>query len=188
VPIVVKIRKERDAFGLKMAVAAVSMLSTFSCGFSSPTAVPMPAPSFSCPSPSQAPMSVEQPDQIASASQDVMNHLNYTIKRSQYQHTSKKSGDVSFKVRCGQNLPFAEGGANKTYTITSAQDNSASCPNATCWVIHVESVYNPGNIPTASDVWVDRATMRWFTRHQIDKNIVSAGDMSIETTDTAVFD
>lgn len=96
-------------------------------------------------------MSVEQPDEIASASQDVMNHLNYTIKRSQYQHTSKKSGDVSFKVRCGQNLPFAEGGANKTYTITSAHDNSANCPNATCWVIHVESVYNPATfLPQAT--------------------------------------
>jgi hypothetical protein len=171
-----------------MALAAVLMLSSFSCGFSPPTAGPMLTPPSSCPSPSQALVSVEQPDQIASASQDVMNRLNYSINRRQYQHTSRKTGDVVLKVRCGQNYPFADGGTNKTYTITSDHDRSSNCPNATCWVIHVESVYNPGNILTVSDVWVDQATMRWLTRHRIDTNIVSAGDMSIETTDRAVFD
>jgi hypothetical protein len=188
VRIVVKIRQELDAFGLKMALAAVLLLSSVSCGFSPPTAQPMLTPPSSCPSRSQAPVSLEQPGQIASASQDVMNHLNYSINRSQYQHTSRKAGDVVLKVRCGHNYPFADGGTNKTYTITSDRDNSSNCPNATCWVIHVESVYNPGNIPTVSDVWVDQATMRWMTRHRIDKNIVSAGDMSIETIDRAVFD
>ena len=91
-------------------------------------------------------------------------------------------------MRCGQNYPFADGGTNKTYTITSDHDNSSNCPNATCWVIHVESIYDTGNIPTVSDVWVDKVTLRWLTRHRIDKNIVTAGDMYIETTDRAVFD
>ena len=176
--------------GLKTALAAVLLLSSFSCGFSAPAAVPMPPPP-ACPSPSQAPSSVEQPEQIASASQDVMNHLNYSIKRRSYQHTSRRAGDVLLKVRCGQNYPFADGGTNKTYMITSAHDNSLNCPNATCWVIHVESVFTSGNVPTnvptVSDVWVDQATMRWLTRYRIDKNIVSAGDMSVETTDRAVF-
>ena len=116
-----------------------------------------------------------------------MNHLNYSIKRSAFQHTSMKAGDVLLKVQCGQNYPFADGGTNKSYTITNAHDNSPNCPNATCWVIHVESVYTSGNVPTVSDVWVDQATMRWLTRYRIDKNIVSAGDMSIETTERAVF-
>ena len=176
--------------GLKTAPAAVLLLRSFSCGFSTPAAGPMPPPP-SCPSPSQAPNSVVQPEQIASAIQDVMNHLNYSIKRSSYQHTSRRAGDVLLKVRCGQNYPFADGGTNKTYMITSADDNSPNCPNSTCWVIHVESVFTlgnvPTNVPTVSDVWVDQATMRWLTRYRIDKNIVSARDMSVETTDRAVF-
>ena len=182
------IRRDLDAFGLKMALAVVLMLSSISCGFVPPDAEPMPTTPFPCPPPSQAPMSVEGPDQIASVSQDVMNHLNYSIKSSAFQHSTRNSGEVLLTVRCGQNYPFAQGGSIKTYTITSDHDNSSDCPNATCWVIHVESIYDTDDIPTVTDVWVDKGTMRWLTRHRIDKYFVNGGDWSTETTDRAVFD
>lgn len=113
------IRQDPDAFALRMTLAVVLMLSSFSCGFVSPAAEPIPTTPPPCPAPSLTPVSVDQPDKIASASQDVMNHLNYSIKRSAFQHSTTHSGDILLEVRCGQNYPFADGGSIKTYTSST---------------------------------------------------------------------